>query len=105
MKILFICLTEFQLFNALNLKLHVFPLDKADIILQFLKKDTVDFYHRIKETGLFENVCYRLPDFLAFMSILDVFGRGIFLALFWKLQGIPLNNSMCVVLVLDIMNI
>lgn len=63
MKILFICSTEFQLFNALNLKLHVFPLDKADIILQFLKKDTVDFYHRIKETGLFENVCYRLPDF------------------------------------------
>lgn len=62
MKILFICSTELQLFNALNLKMHLFRDDTADIIIQFLKKDTVDFYHRVKDTGLFENVCYRLPD-------------------------------------------
>lgn len=62
MRLLFICSTEFQLFNTLNLKLHLFPNDPADIIIQFLKKDTVDFYNRIRESGLFENVCYRLPD-------------------------------------------
>ncbi len=62
MKILFICSTELQLFNALNLKMHLFPKDSSDIIIQFLKKDTVDFYRRVKDTGLFDNVCYRLPD-------------------------------------------
>ncbi len=62
MKILFICSTELQLFNALNLKVHLFPDVATDIIIQFLKKDTVDFYHRVKDTGLFGNVCYRLPD-------------------------------------------
>lgn len=62
MKLLFICSTEFQLFNVLNMKLHLFPNDSADIIIQFLKEDTVEFYNRIRETGIFENVCYRLPD-------------------------------------------
>ena len=62
LKLLFVCSTELQLFNALNLKLHVFPNDSADIVIQFLKKDTVDFYNRVRESGLFENVCYRLPD-------------------------------------------
>ncbi len=64
MKLLFICSTELQLFNALNLKMHMFPSDEADIILQFLKTDTVDFYHRVKEIDLFKVVCYRLPDLL-----------------------------------------
>lgn len=62
LKLLFICSTELQLFNTLNLKLHLFPNDPSDIVIQFLKKDTVDFYNRIRESGIFENVCYRLPD-------------------------------------------
>ena len=62
MKLLFICSTEFQLFNVLNMKMHLFPNDSADIIIQFLKEDTVEFYNRVCETGIFENVCYRLPD-------------------------------------------
>ena len=62
LKLLFVCSTEFQLFNVLNMKMHLFPNDSADIIIQFLKEDTVEFYNRVRETGIFENVCYRLPD-------------------------------------------
>lgn len=44
------------------MKMHLFPDEPADIIIQFLKKETVDVSRRIVSTGLFENVCYRLPD-------------------------------------------
>lgn len=62
MKLLFICSTEFQLFNTLNLKVHLFPNDSADIIIQFLKNDTANMSNRIASTGIFDNVSYRLPD-------------------------------------------
>lgn len=61
MKQLFICSTEYQLFTALNMKYHLFPSESTDIIIQFLKSDTPDFYYRVQATELFTNVCYRLP--------------------------------------------
>lgn len=78
MRLLFICSTEFQLFNTLNLKLHLFPNDPSDIIIQFLKKDTVDFYNRIRESGIFENVCYRLPDVFGLHEYVRCVRKGDF---------------------------
>ena len=80
LKLLFICSTELQLFNALNLKLHLFPNDSSDIVIQFLKNDTVDFYNRLRVTGLFENVCYRLPDAFGFHAYAKKIWDGDFSA-------------------------
>ena len=76
LKLLFVCSTEFQLFNVLNMKMHLFPNDSADIIIQFLKEDTVEFYNRIRETGIFENVCYRLPDVFGLHEYARCFRKG-----------------------------
>ena len=52
---LFICNTAYQLFNAVNLKLQVFPDDEGDIILSD-HSDFNDVYLRLCGSGLFENV-------------------------------------------------
>ena len=84
MKILFICSTELQLFNALNLKMHLFLEDTTDIVIQFLKKDTVDFYHRVQDTGLFRNVCYRLPDVFDLHKYVRCVRTGDFSKSLWE---------------------
>jgi len=56
MRLLFVCCTEFQILNALNIKYHMFPECQADIVLQ--RPSYKKFAERIREIGLFDNVCY-----------------------------------------------
>ena len=60
-RILFICSTKFLLFNALHVRMHMFPEIAADIIIDFSNAETEDYYRRVKETGVFENVAYLKP--------------------------------------------
>ena len=55
-RILFICSTKFLLFNALHVRMHMFPEIAADIIIDFSNAETEDYYRRVKETGVFESV-------------------------------------------------
>ena len=55
MRILFVCSTEYQILNALNIKLHIFPDLAADIILQ--RAEYSGIADRLKELNIFENVC------------------------------------------------
>ncbi|MCR5176512.1 MAG: hypothetical protein K6C05_06620 [Anaerovibrio sp.] len=55
MRILFVCSTEFQILNALNIKMHLLPQDKADIVLQ--RSGFQALANRLKKIGMFENIC------------------------------------------------
>ena len=61
-KILFVCSTKLLLFNALHVRMHMFPKARADIIFDFSRPDTEAIVERLKKTGLFENVAYRMPE-------------------------------------------
>lgn len=56
MRILFVCSTEFQLLNALNIKYKMFSECPADIVLQ--RPEYERFYSRLKRINLFTHVCY-----------------------------------------------
>lgn len=56
MRILFVCSTEYQIFNMINMKLRLFKDQKADAVIQCNKNNI--FAERLRETGLFEHVCY-----------------------------------------------
>lgn len=57
MKILFLCMTEFQLLTALNAKCHLFPDDEADIIVGNYHGEEELLARRIRATTLFRAVC------------------------------------------------
>ena len=61
-RILFVCSTKLLLFNALHVRMHMFPKARADIIFDFSRPDTEAIVERLKKTGLFENVAYRMPE-------------------------------------------
>ncbi|MDO5380652.1 MAG: polysialyltransferase family glycosyltransferase [Acidaminococcaceae bacterium] len=56
MKILFICLTDFQILNALNLKANNFSERQADIFFVTNKEGNDKLAERLIKTGIFENV-------------------------------------------------
>lgn len=60
MRILFVCATEYQLLNAISAKLNLFDQVEADIVLQ--KKNMKELAPRIKESGLFTEVCYATEE-------------------------------------------
>lgn len=56
MKILFICLTDFQILNALNLQMHQCSEKKADIFFITNKEGNDKLAERLKETSVFDNI-------------------------------------------------
>lgn len=65
-RILFVCSTKLLLFNALHVRMHMFPNAKADIIFDFSRPETVACAERIRQTKLFDNVAFRLPPYVDF---------------------------------------
>lgn len=59
MRVLFVCSTEYQILNALNIRMHLFPDCKADIILQRAEYGPIG--DRLEELGIFENICCAKP--------------------------------------------
>lgn len=56
MKLLFICSTDYQIINAINIKEHLYGNTCADIILIDNKKNRVEVAHRLKEVSVFNNI-------------------------------------------------
>lgn len=56
MKALFVCLTDYQLLNSINIKVNLLKDCKADIIIFNNKKGNVELADRLQSTGIFENV-------------------------------------------------
>lgn len=56
MKALFICLTDYQMLNALNIKTHILDSQAADILFFDNKKGHKDLAKRLQQTGVFENI-------------------------------------------------
>lgn len=56
MKALFVCLTDYQLLNSINIKVHLLKGCKADIIIFNNKKGNIELADRLQSTGIFENV-------------------------------------------------
>ena len=56
MKALFVCLTDYQLLNSINIKKHMLVDKSADIIIFNNKIGTFELADRLESTGLFENV-------------------------------------------------
>lgn len=56
MKTLFICLTDYQMLNALNIKTHILGNQAADILFFDNKKGQKELAKRLQNTGIFENV-------------------------------------------------
>ncbi|WP_027405931.1 hypothetical protein [Anaerovibrio sp. RM50] len=76
MRLLFVCSTEFQILNALNVKLHLYPDTKADIVLQRAEYSVIA--ERLRELGIFEYVCCAkeiLIDLHEYKRALREFGR------------------------------
>ncbi|MBE6099383.1 MAG: hypothetical protein E7197_04945 [Anaerovibrio sp.] len=59
MRILFVCSTEFQILNALNIKVHLFPDSQADIVLQ--RAEYSGIAARLRPLGIFDNICCARP--------------------------------------------
>ena len=53
---LFLCNSVYQLLNALNLRMHVFKDDAADIIITDIFPDHIAAAERLKKSGLFDTV-------------------------------------------------
>ena len=60
-RLLFICSTKYLLFNAIHVRMHMFPNIPADIIVDFRTEETMEYYQRVRESGLFEKVAYLRP--------------------------------------------
>lgn len=56
MKSLFLCLTDFQILNAINLKLSVFKNKEADLFFITNKEENKQLAGRLRETKIFENI-------------------------------------------------
>lgn len=56
MKALFVCLTDYQLLNSINIKRHLLTEQKADIIIFNNKAGTFELADRLQQTGIFQNV-------------------------------------------------
>lgn len=56
MKALFICLTDYQMLNAINIKINLLKNKKADILFFDNKKESKNLAGRLKKVGIFENV-------------------------------------------------
>ena len=56
MKSLFICQTDYQLINAINIKKHLLPELNADIVISNNKFGTIELSKRLQNTDLFQNV-------------------------------------------------
>lgn len=56
MKALFVCLTDYQLLNSINIKTHLLNTQEADIIIFNNKIGTFELADRLQQTGVFQNV-------------------------------------------------
>ena len=56
MKALFVCLTDYQLLNSINIKKHLLTEQEADIIIFNNKIGTFELADRLQQTGIFQNV-------------------------------------------------
>lgn len=56
MRALFICLTDYQILNSINIKLHLLKNDDADILFFDNKEGNKDLAKRLKKSGIFRNV-------------------------------------------------
>lgn len=56
MKALFVCLTDYQLLNSINIKTHLLTEQEADIIIFNNKVGTFELADRLQQTGIFKNV-------------------------------------------------
>lgn len=56
MKKLFICCTDYQLINSLNIKMNIFSEEKADVIIFNSKEENQGIAERLKELNVFDNV-------------------------------------------------
>ena len=56
MKALFVCLTDYQLLNSINIKKHLLTEQEADIIIFNNKTGTFELADRLQQTGIFQNV-------------------------------------------------
>lgn len=74
MRILFVCATEYQLLNAISAKLNLFAQVDADIVLQ--RKNSRELAARLKESGLFAEVCYAAEEKLGLHDWLRKFTSG-----------------------------
>lgn len=63
-KILFICMTDYQIINSINLKMNLFPKSEADILIGDYRENLKELVIRLEKTYLFDNVYHyvsRLP--------------------------------------------
>ena len=56
MKTLFICLTDYQLLNALNIKIHLLKDKQADILFFDNKEGNRQLAERLRKLAIFDNV-------------------------------------------------
>ena len=56
MKALFVCLTDYQLLNSINIKKHLLTEQEADIIIFNNKIGIFELADRLQQTGIFQNV-------------------------------------------------
>lgn len=56
MKTLFICLTDYQILNALNIKMHLLKDKKADILFLNNKDGNIELRERLEASDIFDNV-------------------------------------------------
>lgn len=63
MKTLFICLTDYQMLNALNIKMHLLKDKQADIIIFNNKEGLDSLCERLETSGIFSNVYFYTEKF------------------------------------------
>lgn len=56
MRALFICLTDYQILNAINIKVHLMKDDDADILIVNNKEGHIALAERLEKTNIFKNV-------------------------------------------------
>ena len=56
MKALFVCLTDYQMLNALNIKVNLLKNKDADILFFDNKEGHKQLAERLRKTGIFKNV-------------------------------------------------
>lgn len=69
MRALFICLTDYQILNAVNIKVHMLK-DAADILIVNNKEGHIALAERLEKTNIFKNVYLyteKLPGFHSYM--------------------------------------
>lgn len=70
MKNLYLCLTDFQILNALNLQLSKFKNKKADLFFITNKEGNEQLAERLAATGIFEKfICLTIQEYKAYISM------------------------------------